>query len=108
VPHLELVVKEIADAMAQRLDRGKVATYIPELARIDPKAFGLVAIDAAGNVAAAGDSETPFSIQSISKVFTLTLALARSATGCGAACHRPARARQHVAGKLEKLRVRSL
>jgi glutaminase len=77
VPHLELVVKEIADAMAQRPDRGEVATYIPELARIDPKAFGLVAIDAAGNVAAAGDSETPFSIQSISKVFTLTLALGK-------------------------------
>jgi glutaminase len=77
VPHLELVVREIADAMAQRPDRGEVATYIPELARIDPKAFGLVAIDAAGNVAAAGDSETPFSIQSISKVFTLTLALGK-------------------------------
>jgi glutaminase len=77
VPHLEQVVKEIADAMAQRPDRGEVATYIPELARINPKAFGLVAIDAAGNVAAAGDSETPFSIQSISKVFTLTLALGK-------------------------------
>jgi glutaminase len=63
--------------MAQRPDRGEVATYIPELARVDPKAFGLAVIDAAGNVAAAGDSETPFSIQSISKVFTLTLALGK-------------------------------
>jgi glutaminase len=77
VPDLEAVVREIADEMAQRPDRGEVATYIPELARIDPKAFGLVAIDVAGNVAAAGDSETPFSIQSISKVFTLTLALGK-------------------------------
>ena len=34
-------------------------------------------IDAEGNVAAAGDSDTPFSIQSISKVFTLTLALGK-------------------------------
>ena len=34
-------------------------------------------IDADGTIAAAGDSETPFSIQSISKVFTLTLALGK-------------------------------
>jgi glutaminase len=77
VPNLELVVKEIADEMAQRPDRGEVATYIPELAGVDPKAFGLVVIDADGTVAAGGDSETPFSIQSISKVFTLTLALGK-------------------------------
>ncbi len=77
MPDLDLVVKEIADEMRQRPDRGEVATYIPELARIDPKAFGLVVIDAEGNVAAAGDSATPFSIQSISKVFTLTLALGK-------------------------------
>jgi glutaminase len=55
----------------RRPDRGEVATYIPELARVDAKTFGLVVIDAEGNVAAGGDSETPFSIQSISKVFTL-------------------------------------
>ena len=74
---LEHAVKEIADEMRQRPDRGEVATYIPELARADPKAFGIVVIDAAGNVAAGGDSDTPFSIQSVSKVFTLTLALGR-------------------------------
>ena len=63
--------------MAQRPDRGKVASYIPELARVDAKSFGLCVIDNDGQVAAAGDAETPFSIQSISKVFTLTLALGR-------------------------------
>ncbi|MCJ2129914.1 glutaminase [Methylobacterium sp. E-045] len=75
MPDLDTVVKEIAEEMADRPDRGEVATYIPELARVDPKAFGLVVIDADGHVAAGGDSDTPFSIQSISKVFTLTLAL---------------------------------
>jgi glutaminase len=78
VANLESIVKEIADEMRQRPDRGEVATYIPELARVDAKAFGLVVIDADGNVAAAGDSDTPFSIQSISKVFTLTLALGKA------------------------------
>jgi glutaminase len=77
VPNLDHVVREIADEMARRPDRGEVATYIPDLARIDAKSFGLVVIDAEGNVAAAGDSDTAFSIQSISKVFTLTLALGK-------------------------------
>ena len=77
MPNLDHVVREIADEMRLRPDRGEVANYIPELACIDAKAFGLVVIDAGGNVAAAGDSDTPFSIQSISKVFTLTLALGK-------------------------------
>ena len=77
VSNLDRVVKEIADEMRQRPDRGEVASYIPELARVDDKAFGLVVIDAEGNVAAGGDADTPFSIQSISKVFTLTLALGK-------------------------------
>jgi glutaminase len=76
--HLDVVVREIADEMRQRPDRGEVATYIPELARVDVKSFGLAVIDAEGNIAAGGDSETPFSIQSISKVFTLTLALGKA------------------------------
>ncbi|WP_203236398.1 glutaminase [Methylobacterium crusticola] len=72
---LDAAVNEIADEMRRRPDRGEVAAYIPELARVDPGAFGLVVIAADGHVAAAGDCDTPFSIQSISKVFTLTLAL---------------------------------
>jgi glutaminase len=61
--------------MRQRPDRGEVASYIPELARVDAKAFGLAVVDAEGRVVSGGDSDVPFSIQSISKVFTLTLAL---------------------------------
>jgi glutaminase len=77
VPDLASVVSEIADEMRARTDRGEVASYIPQLACVDPRSFGLVVADTEGNVAAAGDSETPFSIQSISKVFTLTLALGK-------------------------------
>jgi glutaminase len=64
--------------MRQRTDRGQVATYIPELSGIDPMSFGLAVIDAEGNVASGGDADVPFSIQSISKVFTLTLALGKA------------------------------
>lgn len=72
---LASVVAEIAEEMRQRPDRGTVATYIPQLACVDPAAFGICVVDDKGTVAVGGDSETPFSIQSISKVFTLTLAL---------------------------------
>src|SRR3981189_2016885 len=78
VPDLNQVVKEIADEMRQRPDRGEVASYIPELARVDPTRFGIAVIDADGNVFADGDSNMPFSIQSVSKVFTLTLALGKA------------------------------
>ncbi|AWB22170.1 glutaminase [Methylobacterium currus] len=75
MPNLETVVSEIVDEMRKRPDRGEVARYIPELARVDPGHFGLAVIAADGTAAAAGDCDVPFSIQSISKVFTLTLAL---------------------------------
>jgi len=77
VSKLESVVKEIAEEMRARPDRGEVATYIPELAGVDAGQFGIAVVDAAGNVAAGGDCDTSFSIQSISKVFTLTLALGK-------------------------------
>ena len=76
-PDLDAVVAEIAEDMRLRPDRGKVATYIPELANVDPARFGIAVIDADGHVATGGDADVPFSIQSISKVFTLTLALGR-------------------------------
>ncbi|MCI4678876.1 glutaminase [Rhodoblastus acidophilus] len=75
MPDLHDVVDEIAEKMGQREDRGAVATYIPQLARVDPRHFGIAVATADGTLACAGDSEIPFSIQSISKVFTLTLAL---------------------------------
>jgi len=83
VSTLDQVVQEIADEMRDKPDRGEVASYIPELARVDPKSFGLVVIDAKGNAAAAGESDAPFSIQSISKVFTLALALGKAGDRLG-------------------------
>ena len=74
---LDVIVNDIAEDMKRRTDRGAVANYIPELADVDANAFGLAVIDRDGKVATAGDCDAPFSIQSISKVFTLTLALGR-------------------------------
>ena len=73
--NFETIVREIAEEMRERPDRGEVASYIPELARVDPGAFGLAVVGANGETAAAGDCDVAFSIQSISKVFTLMLAI---------------------------------
>lgn len=78
MPSLSTVLTEIADEMAQRSERGTVASYIPELARADPKRFAIAVVGTDGEVVAAGDFDEPFSIQSISKVFTLTLALGKA------------------------------
>ena len=72
---LQAVVNEIVDEMRERPDRGKVATYIPELGCVDPSAFGMVIACGDGTIACGGDCDIPFSIQSVSKVFTLTLAI---------------------------------
>lgn len=56
--------------------RGKVANYIPALARVRPDQLGIALQTLDGQTAAAGDSETRFSIQSISKTFSLALAFA--------------------------------
>ncbi|MEO1650936.1 MAG: glutaminase, partial [Pseudomonadota bacterium] len=74
---LESLIATIAADMAARTDRGAVATYIPELACVDPNQFGIAVALPDGRVITGGDGETPFSIQSISKVFTLTLALGK-------------------------------
>jgi glutaminase len=53
---------------------GKVASYIPELAKINPDQFGIHLLSMDDTEFATGDSEVKFSIQSISKVLSLTLA----------------------------------
>lgn len=72
---IDRIVADIAMRMAAETERGKVADYIPGLAKISPARFGLCVIEENGAVHEAGDAELPFSIQSVSKVFTLTMAL---------------------------------
>ncbi len=74
---LQLLLDSIRDDLHDTADRGKVAHYIPELAKIDVRKFGMAIATVQGEVFATGDESEPFSIQSISKVFTLTLALGR-------------------------------
>lgn len=54
---------------------GAVATYIPELARVDPDAFGVVIATVDGAVYDVGDTRTPFTIQSMAKPLTFATIL---------------------------------
>ena len=62
---------DAAYAKYQNLQEGKNADYIPALAKVDPKLFGIALVTADGKVYTAGNVKTEVSIQSISKVFTM-------------------------------------
>ncbi|MGB5364347.1 MAG: glutaminase, partial [Aureibaculum sp.] len=55
-------------------DEGKLATYIPELANVDPAMFGVHMTKVDGTHFGIGNHLEKFSIQSIAKVLSLTLA----------------------------------
>ncbi|MFB7665544.1 glutaminase [Kitasatospora sp. NPDC056138] len=72
------------DAMAtarRAPERGRPADYIPALAEANPESFGMALATVDGEVYGAGDWEQSFSIQSVSKLFTLALALAEGGDG---------------------------
>jgi len=74
---MEEMLAEALAAAAPLRGTGRVADYIPALAAVDPGKLGIAFADETGRVHGAGDCDEPFSIQSISKVFTLALALNR-------------------------------
>ncbi|MFN3722285.1 MAG: glutaminase [Paracoccaceae bacterium] len=78
---LQPVLDDIARSLAAETDRGDPATYIPELGCVSTDQFGIAVCLPGGETLWAGDAGTPFSIQSISKVFTLTIALGRLGDG---------------------------
>jgi len=69
------VLQQIAHELEPVIGQGKVASYIPELACVSPHQFGMAVVTISGEVHAVGDARTRFSIQSISKLFTLVMAL---------------------------------
>ena len=66
---------DAAWANHRNLDGGANADYIPALASVDPDLFGISIVTADGKVFSAGDSTVEFAIESISKVFTMALAM---------------------------------
>jgi glutaminase len=75
MPNLSAIVAQIAADMAVETERGTVADYIPSLGRVSVARFGIAVVLADGSLHMAGDADISFSIQSVPKVFTLTMAL---------------------------------
>jgi len=71
------LLEQIYKDASSKIGQGQVAQYIPALADVNPNQFGVAICDIKGNVYSIGDANIPFSIQSISKVYSLTLAMQR-------------------------------
>lgn len=78
-PHIDLkrCVTQAYGVALPHVGKGKVADYIPALACVDPHQLGIALALPDGTMHVAGDADTRFSIQSVSKVFTLAMALQR-------------------------------
>jgi glutaminase len=75
MPDYQAILDEIRDEVQPLLSQGHVADYIPRLAGVSREKFGMAVVTLDGQLYQTGDAAEAFSIQSISKVYTLTLAL---------------------------------
>lgn len=69
------VLRTVADEARPCAAKGEVATYIPALAEVPPDRFAIAVAGLDGTETSIGDADIGFSVQSITKVFTLTLAM---------------------------------
>ena len=72
---IQEILEEALQTGQDVLCEGAVASYIPELAKANPSNLGICIKTADGRMYSAGDSDIPFTMQSIAKTFTLILAL---------------------------------
>ena len=70
----QALLDQLYNALSSEKNTGKVADYIPGLDHVNPDALGLCLTDIHNNSVISGDANTPFSLQSIGKVLSLTLA----------------------------------
>ncbi|MBI9032973.1 MAG: glutaminase [Bacteroidales bacterium] len=69
------ILDRIYEEVNPIIGQGKVADYIPALAQVDASKFGMALVTANGDKYVVGDAQEAFSIQSISKVFSLAIAM---------------------------------
>ena len=70
---MEKIIKSIYENYVGELGKGKVADYIPPLAKVSPDKYAISVCTVDGKKYNIGDFNEKFSIQSISKVFTLSM-----------------------------------
>lgn len=74
--NLQELVDDVHEAVRPLIGSGSVADYIPRLAAVNPDHFGISVMMTDGTQVSSGDADVEFSIQSISKVFSLALVMA--------------------------------
>ena len=72
--NFEEIIQDVYEKVNAAEDKGQVASYIPELKKVDPGKFGIYISTIDGFNFGTGDCFDKFSIQSISKVLSLSLA----------------------------------
>ena len=75
---MQTLLQEIIEQVRPLLGQGKVADYIPALAEVPAAQLGIAVFGVDGSLHTAGDADKAFSIQSISKVFSLVQAIQHS------------------------------
>lgn len=73
----QLLLEEIYNEVLALNLHGKPAEYIPELKNVNVSQFGISLVETNGTIYTVGDANTKFSIQSISKVFSLALVMSK-------------------------------
>ena len=73
--HISEILETALEKGREIIPEGNVATYIPELGKADKNKLGICICTPDGSVYRAGDTDTRFTIQSISKVISLAVAL---------------------------------
>ena len=71
----EEIIERAMNLAREQIPKGKVATYIPELGKMDPHQLGICLYPLKGEKICIGDYDTRFTIQSVSKVIMLIVAL---------------------------------
>ena len=69
------IIEEAMDIARQEIPKGTVADYIPELGKADPNQLGICIYPLAGDKILLGDCDKRFTVQSISKIISLCVAL---------------------------------
>ncbi|MGB2740845.1 MAG: glutaminase B [Cognaticolwellia sp.] len=77
ISNLQVKLQTLLTAQQSLYTQGRVADYIPALAEVSAKKMGACVTTIDGKTVGAGDYQVPFSIQSISKVFGLVMAMNR-------------------------------
>ncbi|MCC5825364.1 glutaminase B [Alkalimonas sp.] len=75
--NLSLLLQSLLQEARQLPEQGKVANYIPALAAVEPEQTAIAVATLDGELHTAGDASQCFSIQSVSKIYGLVLAMNR-------------------------------